>query len=355
MDLQARESGLYAWACAQATALGHAAPAPALQPVSGDASFRRYFRLATAGGTLIAVDAPPAHEDCRPFVAISGALCAAGVHAPRVHAVDHAQGYMLLEDLGDRLLLPALDETSVDRHYAQAMQELLRMQDIVDTAPWPLPAYDATRLRNEMRLFPDWFLRVHLDMAPDEGVTRLLEDAFDVIIADNLAQPTVFVHRDFHARNLMLCDDGTLGVIDFQDAVTGPVTYDLVSLLRDAYIAWPMARVQGWALHFARLLRAERRLDADDATFLRWFDLMGAQRHLKVVGIFARLNHRDGKSGYLADMPRVFACLLQELQGRAELAPLDAFLREAVLPRWIAHTPAVRAALAATPQAALLP
>lgn len=346
-SLAEREALLAAWAAGEARSHGYGSPAAALLPVSGDASFRRYFRLVTADGPLIAVDAPPGREDCRPFVAIARALRDAGVHAPAVVAVDFEQGLMLLEDLGDHLLRPALAEDSVDGLYRQAMEELLRLQEVTDTPGYPLPPYDRARLLAEMQLFGDWFVKVHLalELAADEQ--QVLDDAMAHIAGDNLAQPVVFVHRDYHSRNLMLCDDGTLGVIDFQDAVTGPLTYDLVSLLRDAYVVWPDARVRDWTLAFARLLRDERRLDAgiDDATFLRWFDRMGAQRHLKVVGIFARLFHRDGKAGYLDDIPRVFNYLLGETGNDPLLAPLDALLRNRILPAYLAKTPAARTQL----------
>lgn len=351
MSLAEREALLAGWAAAAAQQHGYGSVAPVLQPVSGDASFRRYFRLPAPGASLVAVDAPPDREDCRPFIAIARALRAAGVHAPQVVAADVAQGLMLLEDLGDRLLLPALADDTADALYAQAMDELLRMQEITDTPGHALPPYDAARLGAEMQLFPDWFLRVHLELALTAAEQQVLADACACIVADNLAQPTVFVHRDYHARNIMLCDDGTLGIIDFQDAVSGPVSYDLVSLLRDAYVAWPAARVDGWVRAHARALRAERRIDVDDATFRRWFDLMGAQRHLKVVGIFARLCHRDGKTGYLADIPRVFAYLLAEIRDYPELAPLLALLEQRVVPAWLEKFPDARDALARCRQA----
>jgi aminoglycoside/choline kinase family phosphotransferase len=192
-------------------------------------------------------------------------------------------------------------------------------------------------------------VKVHLGLALTAAEQAVLQQACERIAADNLAQPVVFVHRDYHSRNLMLLADGRLGMIDFQDAVRGPVTYDLVSLLRDAYVVWPPERVREWALQFARMLRSERRMDVDDATFLRWFDWMGAQRHLKVVGIFARLNHRDGKAGYLDDIPRVFNYLMGEIAGYPALAPLDALLRERILPAYLAKNPAARSFMTALP------
>lgn len=330
---------LTAWATDEATRRGHVVPARELRPVSGDASFRRYFRLQTAGGSLIAVDAPPEKENLRPFVAISRALRENGSHAPEVLAVDHGQGFMLLEDFGDRLLLPALADDKADALYDVAMRELVRLQDVVDVHGYALPPYDRARLLAEMELFRDWFVKVHLQLELSAAELAVLDGACVRIADDNLAQPTVFVHRDYHSRNLMLLDDGELGIIDFQDAVTGPVTYDLVSLLRDAYIVWPPARVAGWAKRCARLLRDERRIDVDDATFMRWFDWMGAQRHLKVVGIFARLWHRDGKAGYLEDIPRVFNYLLEEIRAYPELAPLESLLRTRILPAYLAKKP----------------
>lgn len=347
MSLAAREALLAQWAATEAARRGWPEPASTLETVSGDASFRRYFRLRTARGPLIAVDAPPDKENCRPFVAIARALRAGGLQAPEVVAADFDQGLMLLEDFGDALLRPALNERTVDRLYALAMDELLRMQEI-DTVPgYALPPYDRERLMNEMHLFRDWFVKVHLGLELTDDECAVLQDACDRIADDNLAQPAVFVHRDFHSRNLMLLPDDSLGLIDFQDAVVGPVTYDLVSLLRDAYVVWSPEQVRQWVLQFARLLRAERRIDVGDAAFLRWFDWMGAQRHLKVVGIFARLNHRDGKAGYLEDIPRVFNYLVGEIAGYPELAALDRLLRERILPAYLAKKPDARASFTA--------
>ncbi|MFZ5724567.1 MAG: aminoglycoside phosphotransferase family protein [Pseudomonadota bacterium] len=351
MSLVERAARLTAWAVEQASRRGHAVPVPELQAVSGDASFRRYFRLATDAGPFIAVDAPPDKENLRPFVAIARALRENGSHAPDVLAVDHELGFMLLEDFGDRLLLPALNDDSADALYGLAMRELVRLQDVADVHGYRLPPYDRARLMTEMELFRDWFVKVHLELELTAGELAVLDDACMRIADDNLAQPTVFVHRDYHSRNLMLLDAahgvGELGIIDFQDAVTGPVTYDLVSLLRDAYVVWPPERVAAWARQCARLLRDERRIDVDDTVFMRWFDWMGAQRHLKVVGIFARLWHRDGKAGYLEDIPRVFNYLLGEIRDYPELAPLDSLLRTRILPAYLAKKPEARSFLTA--------
>lgn len=318
-----------------------------LQTVSGDASFRRYFRQALAGGdSLIAVDAPPEKENSRPFVAIARALRAHGVPVPEVLAADFEQGFMLLQDFGDQLLLPALSATTVDALYRQAMDALLHLQTCDSVPGHALPAYDRQRLLDEMNLLRDWFIPRYLGLSLNTEQQAVLENAFVAIAAAVTQQPQVFVHRDYHSRNLMLLADGSLGVIDFQDAVTGPVSYDLVSLLRDAYVVWPPAQVQKWVAEFAGLLQAQGGIRADDvAAFPRWFDWMGAQRHLKVVGIFARLSLRDGKHGYLNDIPVVFNYLLAEIQPYAELHALFSLLREVILPVYLDKQPAARAVL----------
>lgn len=322
-------------------------PAGDLQVVSGDASFRRYFRLPLEDGALIAVDAPPDKENSRPFVAIARALRAHGVQVPEVVAADFGQGFMLLQDFGDTLLRSRLDAASVDALYMKAMQALLHLLACDEVPGHAVPPYDRQRLLDEMALLRDWFVARYLGLALSDGQQAVLAEAFNRICDAVLMQPQVFVHRDYHSRNLMLLQDGSVGVIDFQDAVTGPVTYDLVSLLRDAYVVWPQADVERWVVQFADLLREAGRLPAsvDDATFLRWFDWMGAQRHLKVVGIFARLSIRDGKHGYLEDIPLVFDYLLAELRPYSELQPLFGLLREMVLPAYLRKKPEAAARL----------
>lgn len=322
-------------------------PSGALATVSGDASFRRYFRLPLVSGSLIAVDAPPDKENSRPFVAIARALRAHGAHVPEVVAADFDLGFMLLEDFGDELLRPRLTPATVDVLYGRALDTLLHLQECDEVPGHALPPYDRHRLIDEMALIRDWFIARYLGLALGTEQQAVLANAFELIAADCVAQPQVFVHRDYHSRNLMLLASGEIGVIDFQDAVTGPVTYDLVSLLRDAYVTWPAADVQRWARHYAHLLRQARRLPAgfDDATFLRWFDWMGAQRHLKVVGIFARLSLRDGKHGYLDDIPVVFNYLLAELRDQAPLQALFHLLRDTVLPAYLRKKPEAAATL----------
>ncbi|MDF3031330.1 MAG: phosphotransferase [Moraxellaceae bacterium] len=322
-------------------------PAGDLVTVSGDASFRRYFRLPLAQGSLIGVDAPPDKENSLPFVAIARALRAHGVHVPEVLAADFELGFMLLEDFGDTLLRPKLEATTVDALYTRAMQTLLHVLACDEVPGYALPPYDRQRLMDEMSLLRDWFVPRYLGIELDTGQQAVLANAF-ALIADNvLAQPQVFVHRDYHSRNLMLLGNGEIGVIDFQDAVTGPITYDLVSLLRDAYVVWPQADVERWVRQFAAMLREAGRLPAgvDDAEFLHWFDWMGAQRHLKVVGIFARLSIRDGKHGYLEDIPCVFNYLLAEIEPYPELRALSRLLRGVILPAYLQKKPDAAALL----------
>lgn len=276
-----------------------------LEPVPGDASFRRYFRLRAGDDVAVLCDAPPATEKNREFVAIASLLATAELRVPRVFAVDYERGWLCLEDLGDQLLLPLLDADSVDGHYRKALRMLERLAQI-DVTSAELPQYDRERLQTELDLFPEWFCASLLERPLDSAARGRFEVLSQRLTDVALAQTAVVVHRDFHARNLMLTADGDLAAIDFQDAVLGPVTYDLVSLLRDCYMRWPDAQVDRWALgHRDALLAANIAVPANDDEFLRDFDLMGLQRHIKVLGIFARLYKRDGKAAYLKDLPRV--------------------------------------------------
>ncbi len=304
-----------------------------LQPASEDASFRRYFRLADAdGGTRIVMDAPPEKEDCAPFVDLARRLRDAGVHAPEVLAQDLEQGFLLLEDLGSQDYLGALNQDSVERLYGDALAALMSMQACID--PAGLPDYDRQLLLTEMSLFRDWLLGTHLELALDSGEEDMLAGAFDVLADAALEQPRVFVHRDYHSRNLMTGLAHAPGVLDFQDAVRGPVTYDAVSLLRDCYVSWPQQQVDEWAWGFFQLaVQSGVMREEQEDRFLRWFDLMGAQRHLKAAGIFARLSHRDGKPGYLKDIPRTLGYIVEVAQRQQELAPLADFISRRVLPR----------------------
>jgi len=317
-----------------------------LQMVSGDASFRRYFRQPLARGSLIAVDAPPEQEDCRPFVAIADVLHRQGLCVPEVLAWSSQEGFMLLTDLGDTLLRPQLDEASANTLYGAAMTALVQLQGTPAPDGYFLPRYDRERLLTEMRLLTGWFIPQYLGLTLADEQAAMLEQQFALIADRALAQPTVFVHRDYHSRNLMLTPEGELGIIDFQDAVTGPVTYDLASLLRDAYVSWPEADVRRWVQQFRDELLAAGRLDAavTPEQFQAWFDWMAAQRHLKIIGIFARLSLRDGKHGYLADIPLVFRYLLDEIAAYEELQPLHQFMTS-LLPAYLARYPAGQALL----------
>jgi aminoglycoside/choline kinase family phosphotransferase len=316
-----------------------------LAPASADASFRRYFRVTRPEGTVIAMDAPPEKEDVEPYLRVAGMLEATGVNAPRVVARNAADGFLLLTDLGSTTYLEALaDPARAAALYADAIDALVRLQARGAHFCASLPPYDERLLRVEMRLFPDWLLARHLGLALDGAVAATLESAADLLVANALGQPQVFVHRDYHSRNLMVCAGANPGILDFQDAVHGALTYDLVSLLRDCYVAWPQQQVLGWARDYRRQAAAAG-LDtgADEAQFLRWLDLMGVQRHLKAAGIFARLWHRDGKPGYLPDVPRTLGYVVEACARHEDLAPLGELVRERVLPAMVASLGAARA------------
>ncbi|MSQ88483.1 MAG: aminoglycoside phosphotransferase [Betaproteobacteria bacterium] len=297
-----------------------------LAPASADASFRRYWRLRFADGrSLVAMDAPPEKENCGPFLHVAGLFAAAGVHVPTVHAQNLAAGFLLLEDLGDTTFLDAFNRQADPKPlYEAATQALLRIQ--LASRPGVLPEYERALLERELRLFPDWYLARELRCALAPEDVRILQTVFEALLANNLAQARVFVHRDYHCRNLMVCEP-LPGILDFQDAVYGPITYDLVSLFRDAYVRWQEPQVLDWVLRYWEKARqADLPVRADFAEFYRDFEWMGAHRQLKVVGIFARLCHRDGKESYLADIPRVLDYLLATCRRYRELAPLAQLL-----------------------------
>ena len=277
-----------------------------IEPASADASFRRYFRVFTPEGSAVIMDAPPGKEDIRPYLNVSAMLEAASVHVPRVHDFDVARGLVLLEDLGTTQYLSVLKAGGdANRLYGDALDALVDIQIRGRDAALELKLYDREALVREMALMPEWFLNRHLALEPSREQAGVITEAFEFLVAECLEQPPVFVHRDYHSRNLMVTRERNPGVIDFQDALRGPVGYDLVSLLKDLYISWPPARVKEW-VRFYRGRMAERGshvAGANETEMLRWFDLAGVQRHLKVLGIFARLWHRDGKAGYLDDLP----------------------------------------------------
>ncbi|MGI9302520.1 MAG: aminoglycoside phosphotransferase family protein [Gammaproteobacteria bacterium] len=297
-----------------------------MTPASDDASFRRYFRVRTREGTFIAVDAPPGKEDCRPFATVTQMLEAVGLNVPHVYAYDFDAGFLLLGDLGADLYLHRLDDTSAARLYGDALAALLKIQT-VDAGT--LPRYDNAMLMREMELFRQWYLSEHSGLRLGEERDATLTGVFENLARAALAQPQVFVHLDYHSRNLMVTHENNPGILDYQDAVRGPVTYDLVSLLRDCYIAWPRSQVIDWTLSYRDRLTAHGIVDTvDDATFLQWFDLMGVQRHLKAAGIFARLNHRDGKSGFLKDIPRTLNYIREVAPRYSQTSALPELLSE---------------------------
>ncbi len=321
--------------------LGFEVASETLRPLAGDASFRRYFRLTTGGNTQVVLDAPPPREDVGPFVAIAHALENLGLRPPKILAQDPDRGFLLLEDLGDVSYFDALrggdvDDARADALYGAATASLIRLQLAGDPKTALLPPYDAQRLLGEMALFDAWFLTRHLQRPPSPGETLGLGATYQYLLDNARAQPQVWVHRDYHSRNLMVVDhdpQGRPGVLDFQDAVVGPVTYDLVSLFKDSYIPWPRERVEAWVLgHWRQLRRAGLSGLGDGATFLRWFDLMGLQRHLKVLGIFCRLYHRDGKPRYLQDLPTTLDYARQVSHRYPALGELAALLDAVELP-----------------------
>ncbi len=302
-----------------------------ITPVSGDASFRRYFRLADGQRALIGVDAPPDKENSEPFVRIATEWFAKGIRVPQVIADDLELGFMLLEDFADQQLLPILEQDASDTPYQQALQSLVGIQMLPAVG---LPPYDSAVLTREMELFPEWFLGSLLGMSDEQIATQwrpLLDKTYELLIQSALIQPQVCVHRDYHSRNLMPLADGGLGIIDFQDALIGPITYDLVSLLRDSYIDWSDEQVADWVESYRMQLLDTGFALPSDSEFLKQFDLMGMQRQLKVVGIFSRLWLRDGKEGYLKDIPRTFGYLLNAAKKYPEFAELRQAL-EALIP-----------------------
>jgi N-acetylmuramate 1-kinase len=309
IDLESRMSKLVEWLgiCPQSLGLDLAS----LVPASGDASFRRYFRIKGAEGSLVVMDAPPPQEDCKPFVEVAQRLAKTGLNVPKVLAQDLAQGFLLLTDLGpttyyDRILA-GLDEVSLQKMYRDALAALVQMQGAEATG---LPVYDTMRLKQELGLFVEWYVTVHCKVNLPATALAGLDQVFDLLVERNAAQPRVFVHRDFHSPNLMLCErpehGANPGVLDFQDAVSGPITYDLASLVMDARTTWEEPQQLDWAIRYWELARKKGLpVPTDFADFHQDYEWMGLQRNLRILGVFARLNHRDGKASYLAHIPRV--------------------------------------------------
>ncbi len=331
-----------------------------IHPLAGDASFRRYARiLSTHNGqpkSYMLMDAPTDKEDSQPFVDIASWFAAHQVRVPHIVAQDLKQGFILLEDFGDTLLSQVLNADTADQYYQQAMDQLLSLQQL-PTTDGLIPAYDAQKLVTEMSLFDEWFVRQYLNIDLTEQESKLLQNLYQMLANAALAQPQVVVHRDYHCRNLMVLEidtnnhvhDPRLGVIDFQDAVVGAYTYDLISILRDAYVQWPKHKVQEWLQYFWQHLPTEQTRGKTITDFKREFDLMAAQRHLKVLGIFIRLNLRDGKTGYMNDLPLVLHYLLNELQDYPEFTEFNQFLQQRVLPEFLQRQPNTKEILLGQP------
>jgi len=299
-------------------------PPATLTAASSDASFRRYFRWEGEGRTFIVMDAPPPQENCKPFVDIAHLLGESGINVPKIYAEDLTQGFLLLNDLGQKTYLDVIDGQNADQLFADAIDALLAYQQLPMDAP--LPSYDVALLRRELELFPEWYVKRHLGIEFDQAQQASWQQASDLLIESALAQPKVLVHRDFMPRNLMLSEPNP-GVLDFQDAVYGPVTYDITCLFKDAFLSWPEERVDTWLRgYWERAGKLGIPVQASVDEFLRASDLMGVQRHLKVIGIFARICHRDGKPRYLADVPRFFSYIEAVLARRPELSELSSLL-----------------------------
>jgi aminoglycoside/choline kinase family phosphotransferase len=307
-----------------------------IAPASVDASFRRYFRVTRDADSYIVMDAPPNKEDSGPFLKVARILGGLNLNVPMILARDMERGFLLLSDLGSRLYLEALPEDgAADRLYADALRALRGMQTADARLSQDLPRYDRALLTREMELLPEWFLERHLGLKLEGRERAMLDRLFDSLVDAAVSQPPCFVHRDYHSRNLLVTPENNPGILDFQDAVWGPVTYDLASLLKDCYIAWPPARVREWVREYREnLLEAGFKLNAGAADFLRGFDLIGLQRHIKVLGIFARLFYRDGKSQYLNDLPRVLNYARDTAAGYPETAAFAEFIVRRIDPEF---------------------
>ena len=302
------------------------------QPASSDASFRRYFRIQTEQGSFIAMDAPPERENIDAFIAVRSLLAQAGVNVPIIYRQAPEHGFLLLEDFGSTCFLDRLQDTAqAEPLYQAALDSLLKQQIRVVLSDSGLPRYDRALLQRELELFEQWFLDRSLGLSIPASLRYSLHQ---LLIASALEQPITCVHRDYHSRNLMVVAKDNPGVIDFQDAVAGPITYDLVSLLKDCYIRWPEARIERWMMRYYHTLLANGLVQCEPAQFRRWFDFMGMQRHLKAIGIFSRLHLRDQKSDYLKDIPRTLEYVIQTCQRYPEFSEFSGFLHYQVLPAY---------------------
>ena len=303
-----------------------------LRPASEDASFRTYHRLFLKNKTFIVMDAPPEQENCKLFIKITKKLHACNVNVPVIHNVNIEEGFLLLSDLGDDLYLDKLSDSAIYDLYSDAITALVNIQNSANVGG--LDEYDKNLLRNEMNLFTEWLIEKHLQIELKEAQRKDLIKLFDLLITNAEQQPKVFVHRDFHSRNLMVTKENNPGIIDYQDAVYGPISYDLVSILKDCYIKWPEEEINKWIDFYLNKLYEEKsqfKINRDE--FVRWFDLMGVQRHLKASGIFARLSHRDQKHNFLKDIPRTLTYIVDLKETYKELQPICAMIEESILPK----------------------
>lgn len=294
---------------------------------SADASFRRYFRIKCNSKSMIVMDAPPEKEDCTPFISIAKQLFSGGINSPEILAEDLQQGFLLLSDLGDIQYLSILNDDSADSLYKDAIDSLIKIQSIPATN---LPAYDRKLLETEMNLFPEWFIEKHLGITLNSEQKHLMKSVFECLTESALQQPKVFVHRDYHSRNLMETTDSNPGILDFQDAVYGAITYDLASLLKDCYICWPREKIEGWLGYYFTQAQKNKLINTHCTLndFIQWFDLIGVQRHIKVLGIFSRLKIRDNKTGYMKDLPLTFQYIVDCCERYPLLQPLKNLLQQ---------------------------
>lgn len=311
-----------------------------IQAITGDASFRRYFRIQSAHQNFIVMDAPPDKEDCRPFVAIARAFAQLGVQVPHIFAFDLAAGFLLLTDFGDRLYLNELTADNFSQLYTDALTVLVQIQTCTAVADWTLPHFGHEFIAREWQLYLDWVVNRHWNITTTVHEQHLLANTFELLLNSATTQPQVCVHRDYHSRNLLRLADNGVGVLDFQDAVWGPITYDAVSLLRDCYIDWPRQQIEKIIERFYLQVRDEGRLkNISLAEFTRWFDLMGIQRHLKAIGIFARLKHLYERPNYLPYIPRGLNYVMQVIENYPELKDFRYFLQKSAVPQLLEIIP----------------
>ncbi len=305
-----------------------------LTPASSDASFRRYFRISCNNQTYIVMDAPPERENIKAFIDVASLLSTTGINIPKIYHINLEQGFLLLEDFGNQCYLDKLNQDNVDIFYKQALNSLLKLQSKIDFKNCQLPVYDFELLNKELDIFAEWFLEKKLNISITHDYRAIFEKTKQLLINSALEQPKTCVHRDYHSRNLMITSANNPGIIDFQDAVVGPITYDLVSLLKDCYIEWPEQMIDLWLNQYFQHLKDTRLMNNSFDTFKCWFDLMGIQRHLKAIGIFARLHLRDNKSTYLQDIPRTIDYILNTSAKYPELNAFNYFFQNTVMPAW---------------------